>query len=160
MKIKNKDSIGYKGTVEIGLVRNGKKFKRRTSNAGRAKLFRYLGECLIARLNPNYSASVENRPGNLRILNNNTSILSYNIGFSDITLNVHDEGDNSYCEVVFNFLIPGSLIYNKRIQKVQLMSINQSDNEPYAEASFIDPIVVTDIDTNVYVSWVLTISNK
>ena len=159
------DSFGYKGTVEIGFIVDGKKFKITTSNAGKFTLFEFLCKCLVAKINPNTLADTADRPGNLIILDeNNNSILSYGIGFSDLRIegynnDANEDSTDSTCSVIFNFLVPGASIYGKSVKNVKLCSIANKDII-YATASFNDAITTRDVDTNLYVSWRLTISNR
>lgn len=154
------DGVGYKGLVEVGIVRHGKKYKFSTFNAGTLALFRYLCYCIIARLNPNYTADVSNRPGSLRLFDSSgKKVLSYGIPFADIAIEEDTSLTDPKCSVKFNFLIPGTVILGKEIGKVELRSIDSTIT--YANADFGDAkIKITDIDTNVYVSWTLTIKNQ
>ena len=156
-KKKETSSVSYKGKVELGIIKNGKKFKRITTNEGFSTLFTYLCNCLAANLNPNVSVDIVNRPGKLRLLDTSgVSVLSYDINYTDILV-VPGSGTND-SSVQFYFLIPGTSIFQKNIKYVQLTSIVNRDIV-YAEASFDDIIIVNDINTNLYVAWTLAIGN-
>lgn len=171
LKDKKKESIGYKGLVEVGIVKNGKKIKRLTANTGTLALFNYLCGCLSGTVNPNYNLDV--RPGAIRMYTSNNSVLSYGIKYNNIEIvpeevvegGVRNEA-KSKCSVIYEFLIPGTAILNRKISKVRLMPLFDTnvsladENSYYAEAPFDIPITVTDIDTNLYVSWTLTIKNE
>ncbi len=159
IKKKSKGSVGYKGQVEIGLIKNGKKYKKVTTNSGKSELFTYICECLAARLNPNIQVDLSNRPGKLRIMSGSTQIVAYDIGLSDVQITPGiGEGPS---DVVFSFLVPGTSVYQKSFQDVQLLAM-KSDTKSgtiLAEAHFKNSITITDIDTNIYVTWTLSIGN-
>ena len=153
VKKEKNENIGYKGQVEVGIIRNGKKFKKVTANEGTFALFRYLCDCLTGTINPNYD--INKRPGNLKLYNSGSAILSYGIHFTDIKI-VENAAAPS-CSVVYNFLIPGSIAAGKKISSVKLFDL--TDTVEYASANFNNTITVEDSDVNVYVSWTLTILN-
>ena len=169
------DSVGYFGRVEVGIEKDGRKFKRFTANTGTIDLFKYLCGCLSGEINPNYSTGL--RPGALRLYagaSPTTSILSVGIPVSGVVITPYTETDGtgaineaeSACSITYNFLIPGTSLYNRKVFKVRLTPL--SDTKPsggaepvyYAEAKFDVPIVINDLDTNLYVSWTLTVKNE
>lgn len=159
MEKKKEDSAGYAGKVEIGVVRKGKRYKRFTTNAGTLNLFTFLCNCLSARLNPNAQVDIAERPGTLAIVDSiGNKILSYNIPVSDLTVEPIESTNNPRCSVIFYFLIPGTSILGKSIQRLQLRGVK--GESVFAEAAFNDSITINDIDTNIYVTWTLTIMNK
>ena len=170
IKKKQKDSTSYKGTVEVGIVKNGKRYKRFTTNTGTIDLFKYLCGCLSGEINANYNTNL--RPGCLRIYNGNNAVLSYGIPLESVEIVPHEETIggtidqlHSNCSVVFSFLIPGTAIYQQTIDSVKLTPISDSSAAGgntiyYAEARFDDSITIKDMSTNVYVSWTLTIKNE
>ena len=169
------DNFGYHGEVEVGLIKDGKKIKRFSTNLGTINLFRYICGCLSGEINPDYS--INKRPGCIRLYAGTKSILGYGIKFEDVMISevVDKKPDGkinqagSIGSVTYTFLIPGTVLVNKQVNKVRLMplldsrgGIITSDNEDdyyYAEASFAEPIVTTDMDANIYVAWTLTVRN-
>ena len=150
IKETKEDSIGYSGKIEIGTYSKGKRHKRTVTNEGTVHLFTYLGNCLAARLNPNVSVSIADRPGSLALLNAaDVNVLTYNIPFNDVTITVTDTSTPS-CSVEFFFLIPGTAVLGKSIKNFRLKSVN--GDKDFAKASLSKPLVVTDVDTNIYVS--------
>jgi len=152
---KYNDAVKYKGEVEVGIVRNGVKYKKYSTNTGTVDLFKYLTGCLSGLVNPNYNINI--RPGKLRVIGtDNKYVLAYGIPFEDVSTNYIDS-DAPSASVVYTFLLPGTLVQKQKLKTVQLMSID--DKIVYAQSDFGTIISVEDIDTNVYVSWTLRIQN-
>lgn len=159
--VKKIDDVGYSGSVEIGIIRKDKKYPKIVFNNGKIALFKFLCNCLAAKINPDVAATVSNRPMCLNLMNGSSSILSYGIPISDIIIESAESVPS--CSITFNFLVPGTTIFGSTITGVQLT--NAFDNNipivVYAEANLGgDVIKVNQIDTNIYVSWTLTIMNR
>lgn len=155
------DGCGYVGQVEIGIYRNNKKYKMFSTNTGYYNLFYYLCECLAGGLNPKYQVDIAERPGKLQLLDSaNKSILSYDISLTDLTITGDSSLGNSAtpCSIIFDFLVPGTIIFGKEIWSANLVSMKDT-TKIFASTPFVSPITVSDIDTNIYVSWKLTIGN-
>lgn len=151
--VKKIDDVGYSGSVEIGLIRKDKKYPKIVLNNGTIELFKFLCNCLAAKINPDVAATVSNRPMCLNLRSGSSNILSYGIPVSDITISSAESVPS--CSITFSFLVPGTTAFGSTITGVQLT--NAFDiNTPmviYAEANLSgDPIVVNQIDTNIYVS--------
>ena len=156
------DGCSYKGEVEVGIYRNNKKYKMFSTNTGYSNLFRYLCDCLGGSLNPMYQVDIGDRPGKLQLLDNNgTRVLSYDITLTDVEIIDGSSGptDTVPCSIVFDFLVPGTILYDKTVKTANLVSLTDS-NKIYASTDFANGITVSDIDTNVYVAWKLTIGNR
>lgn len=156
-KFKKKDGVGYSGSVEIGLYRDGRKIKKMTTNAGSVNLFRYLCGCLAGTINADYN--INERPGKLRLFNNNEQLLTYGIGFNDYKIEEGGTASNPTCAITINFLIPGTVLVNRAVTKVMLLPMSDNQDNWYAEAEFTETLKVDSKDSNIYVAWTLTIYN-
>ena len=148
IKKEKKDNLGYAGKVEIGVVVKGKKHKKVIKNAGKKGLFEFVRDCLAGRGNNS------KRPGQVKLYNNATPLTTYGINFNDISLLT---ATDTAASISIYFLIPGTIILNKRFNKVELLSVDGLTS--LADASFGEDIEVTQVDTNVYINWTLTIKN-
>ena len=151
------DGVGYSGLVEIGLIRNNKKYPKIFCNRGTINLFRFICDCLAARFNP-VSIDINKRPMRLNLIKaSGGSVLSRSIPFSDIL--IKEDTATPACSITFSFLIPGTSAFQVDIGALQLVSSDSSI--VYAEVNLgTDTIRVNQIDTNVYVSWTLNIKNQ
>lgn len=159
--VKKIDDVGYSGSVEIGFIRKDKRYPKIVLNNGTIELFKFLCNCLAAKINPDVAATVSNRPMCLNLKNGTSNVFSYGIPVSDITISSAESVPS--CSVTFNFLIPGTTAYKATITGVELTNSFNKDIPivVYAEANLGgSPITVNQIDTNIYVSWTLTIMNK
>ena len=148
IKKSKKDTIGYSGKLEIGVVINGKRHKKLVTNSGKQSLFEFVRDCLAGRGN------VSKRPGQIKLYDGSTALTSYGIGFNDISIGAATDNEAS---IKLYFLIPGTIILNRSINKAELLSVDGAST--LAEASMDSSITVSSIDTNLYVIWTLTIRN-
>lgn len=149
IKKKKNENVGYKGQVELGIIKNGKKYKKITANKGKSELFTYLCKCLAAQINPNVQVDLSDRPGKLRVLDaSNNRIIAYDISLSDVSI---ISGVDEYpSSITFSFLVPGTSVFNRAVKNVQLISM--TGDTVLAEAGFSKAIIITDVDTNIYVT--------
>lgn len=158
-KIKQTDSIGYKGDVKIKTsdTRTGKTKTYKTHNAGQIGLFTFITQALQGTLN------VDTRPAKINLYGVNgqteTTLLAYPVVYTttpEITLN-GSSSSNGTNEITYLFTVPGSTFIQSggTINRIKLFNnLNDANTSVCAIIDLTNGINFTNT-TNIIVEWKL-----
>ena len=150
--INNQQTIGYRGSVKISLIKDGKiKKVIKTHNAGTQYLFQLL-TCAITGLD--ISSDI---PQYIDLLDsNNHSILSYKPSLTGVTI----ENTSSSNKAIFTAYIPQSAISAAThvYRTIKLYSRSSDDSTELASLTLEDDTTIPD-DYAVMIQWSMSFTN-
>lgn len=168
------DGIGYEGRVTLTLKSNNRVLKSETyKNNGTARLFQFLGLCLI----DSYEEAKKYLPGKLLLLKNNSTgnvldAKSVSVCSTWQTLvktpAIISDGETSQVKVIYSFEIPRAAV-TARFNQVALYGVNTNDIYDFSAYYYLtdalgqlkeESVEEWSATTILLIEWELSISNK